>query len=287
MRDFKSSLLDAYVRLAAAPFRLLPPRMRDIAAARLSEESAPLIGVPVAGREILFHCPSPLAAYRARTLLTKEPDTIAWIDAFAPGDVLWDVGANVGCYTLYAAARGHRCLAFEPSAANFFLLCKNIALNRLDARATAYSLAFTDQTGLGVLNATSEEIGAALACFGEALDAVPQAGEDFPVAFRQGALGYTMDEFAARFAPPLPDHLKIDVDGIEERILRGAAETLRHPGLKSVLVEVDEGGESTEGAAITALLTAAGFVLTARARSQVAPDSQFKDVRNHIYERRP
>ena len=42
---------------------------------------------------------------RAMTMLTRQPATIAWIDAFQPNSVFWDVGANIGVYTLYAALR--------------------------------------------------------------------------------------------------------------------------------------------------------------------------------------
>ena len=44
---------------------------------------------------LAFYCLGDLALWRARTLLTKEPETIEWIDSFRPGDVFWDVGANV------------------------------------------------------------------------------------------------------------------------------------------------------------------------------------------------
>ena len=57
----------------------------------------------------------------ALSLLRRQPDTIAWIDAFQPNSVFWDVGANVGIYSLYAALRrGTRIVAFEPAAINYF-----------------------------------------------------------------------------------------------------------------------------------------------------------------------
>src|SRR5262245_62141351 len=75
------------------------------------------------------------SAGRAASLLTKQPNTIAWIDSFAPNSVFWDVGANIGVYTLYAAQRGDtRVVAFEPAAVNYFLLTANCEANGVDER---------------------------------------------------------------------------------------------------------------------------------------------------------
>src|SRR5215467_14181444 len=68
---------------------------------------------------VAFYCLGDLAQWRAQTLLAKEPETIEWIDSFADGDTFWDIGANIGIYSVYAAvSRRVRVLAFEPSAAN-------------------------------------------------------------------------------------------------------------------------------------------------------------------------
>ena len=68
-------------------------------------------------------------------MLTRQPATIAWIDAFEPNSVFWDVGANIGVYTLYAALRRDiRVAAFEPAAVNYFLLSANCEANKFDDR---------------------------------------------------------------------------------------------------------------------------------------------------------
>ena len=85
--------------------------------------------------------------WRADGYATKEPDTLAWIDGFLkPGDVFYDVGANIGQYALYAAKRlGGQCrvLAFEPEALNYAKLNTNIVLNGQSETITAYCLAVT------------------------------------------------------------------------------------------------------------------------------------------------
>ena len=82
--------------------------------------------------KLVFYCLGDLALWRARTLFSKEPETIEWIDGFKDGDVFWDVGANIGVYSLYASiGRRIEVLAFEPSASNYLLLNRNIEYNHL------------------------------------------------------------------------------------------------------------------------------------------------------------
>ncbi len=54
-----------------------------------------------------------------------EPETIRWLDRVPEGEVLWDIGAKVGVYTIYGAVkRKLRVLAFEPGAASLATLTK-------------------------------------------------------------------------------------------------------------------------------------------------------------------
>src|SRR5436309_16083122 len=154
------------MRAASSPMALLTFRARDRALERLSETM--LTTVETARGPIRFFCPSPLLVSRAEHLLTKEPDTIRWIDGFPEQCVFWDVGANVGVFSLYAAARrGVSVLSFEPLAANFHVLSRNIQLNDFADRITAYCVAFCDATKLGVLNIASPKMGSALTHFGQ------------------------------------------------------------------------------------------------------------------------
>lgn len=93
------------------------------------EANLPVQVVTTANGEIAFAMFGATMEFRVRTLLTKEPKTLRWIDTFQAADVLWDIGANIGCYSLYAAARGVTVHAFEPSPVNFRLLTRNAGLN--------------------------------------------------------------------------------------------------------------------------------------------------------------
>jgi FkbM family methyltransferase len=177
--------------------------------------------------------------WRAETFSSKEPDTIAWIDAFLQqGDVFYDVGANIGQYSLYAAKRlRSECtvLAFEPEALNYAKLNKNIVLNGLSDAISAYCLAVTKRTGFDVFYVKAFSPGASLHAFGQS---VGQGDIAFEPSHRQGMLGVSLDDMVGRFSLPFPNHVKIDVDGIEDQIIYGAERALDDPRLKSVLVEV-------------------------------------------------
>ena len=53
--------------------------------------------------QMIFSVPNWLSQYRMSTFATKELETLKWIDAIPKGAVLWDVGVNIGPYTIYAA----------------------------------------------------------------------------------------------------------------------------------------------------------------------------------------
>ena len=177
--------------------------------------------------------------WRAQTYTTKEPDTLAWIDSFLrKGDVFYDVGANIGQYSLYAAKRlkgDCRVLAFEPEALNYAKLNKNIVLNGLSEAITAYCLAITDRSALDVFYVKAFSPGASLHALGQPIG---QGEKPFPPSHMQGMMGVSLDDLVGRFSLPFPNHIKIDVDGIEDLIVQGARRTLADPRLKSVLIEV-------------------------------------------------
>ncbi len=175
--------------------------------------------------------------WRAETYTTKEPDTLDWVDEHVQaGDVLYDIGANIGQYALYAARRAPcEVLAFEPEALNFAKLNRNIVLNELGDRITAYCLAIASRTALETLYVQRFISGASLHAWGTAQT---QGERDFEPQHRQGSMGVTLDDLTGTFGLRVPDLIKIDVDGIEEQIVAGAPRTLANPRLRSVIIEV-------------------------------------------------
>ena len=110
-------------------------------------------------------------------------------------------------------------------------------MNSLD-RITACCIAFAGDTRLASLNMVSTSPGASMYGFGTERN---QFGGAIDVDFRQGAVGLSIDDFVTMFSPPLPTHVKIDVDGIWADILRGGRRTLSAQSVRSVIVEVERG----------------------------------------------
>jgi FkbM family methyltransferase len=209
-------------------------------------------------------CPGPVAHFRARTFSTKEPETLAWIDQLDV-DVLWDIGANVGLYSLYAAKR-HPLLhvyAFEPSVLNLELLARNIAFNQLTDRITIVPMPMSAMSGAAPFTLSNLSRGGALSAFGTdcGFD-----GEKIEKALVYGMYGISMDDFAEKLGVPLPGAIKMDVDGIEHLILRGGPKTLANPTLKSALIEINYSFDDQRDACQIAMKNA-GLELKDRVRT--------------------
>jgi FkbM family methyltransferase len=204
---------------------------------------------------LIFRSSHPQALDYPSALLSREPDTIAWIDKFEAPFVLWDVGANVGAYALYAGLDPKSTvIAFEPAAASYAALAENIRINAMDGRIDAYCIALSVATKAGHLN--MQNVNAASVA--HAFDSLATStGEAITPQFSQAVIGYRADDFLKSFQVPAPNYLKIDVDSIEIEILTGAENILRSPDLKGVLVEAE--GSPERLSAIRQLLTDAGF----------------------------
>jgi FkbM family methyltransferase len=184
----------------------------------------------------------------------SEPWTVRWIEEWiGPGEVLYDLGANVGAYTLVAACKpggGARVYAFEPGSATYAALVENLMLNAVTGTVTALPVALGARTELQELGLSQLDAGAAMHTVGGADD---EAG-------RQHILVYALDEFVRQFDLPRPAHVKLDVDGLEHAVLEGATGLLGDPSLRTVLCELDAADE----ARIVETLTGHGFTLHER-----------------------
>jgi FkbM family methyltransferase len=188
----------------------------------------------------------------------KEPETVAWVHQFfAPGDVLYDIGANVGTYSLIASKAMKddlMVLAFEPAFANFFQLNRNILLNGCSENIIPVPLALWKRTGMQMFHHRELETGSSLHGL------VTEFSDRFDPAYAQRLLTHRLDELVDRFSLPPASHLKLDVDGEEYEILLGADAVVSAPQMKSILVEVYERNAND----IDSFLKIRGYELSSR-----------------------
>ena len=210
-----------------------------------------------------FVCDNAQAAYRAVSLWTKEEGTMAWLDGqLRPGDRFLDVGANVGIYTLAAAHRvgpQGRVYAVEPNKPNAVALMQNVAANGFQDRIDVIAIPLTDAREIAAFNYTSLKASESGSQFGSTVR--DGQGQSFVPVVRELCLGVSVDELLDSAAIQPPDLVKIDVDGIEHRILVGMARLLtaaRRP--RSVQVELNVG----EHEAIEGLMASYGYKLDHR-----------------------
>ncbi len=162
------------------------------------------------------------------------------------GDLFVDVGANIGSYTVLAAAGvGAACIAFEQGSAAFAWLERNVRLNGIADRTELHRQAVGARSGQVALTADG--------------DTVNHIVTDPTADARTETVAMTtLDEALAGRTPLM---VKIDVEGFETEVLDGAAHTLNAPTLRCVLLELNGSGQrfGYDDAAIRRQLLAGGF----------------------------
>lgn len=232
------------------------------------------------GVDLRIIAPNPLCDWRARTFSSKEPETLEWIDAMPEGTILWDVGANIGLYSIYAAKkRKCRVFAFEPSVFNLELLARNIYVNGLTKQVCIVPLALNDHLGSSQMRMTTTELGGALSTFDRDFG---WDGGMIRQIFEFQTMGLSMDDAVQKLAISTPDYIKMDVDGLEHFILRGGGGVLF--GIKGILIEVNDDFHEQAGSC-RELLEQAGLVLLEKRHSEMVSSSiyGFQNCFNQIW----
>jgi len=201
---------------------------------------------------------SPIARKRVETFWTKEPYTLDWIRSFEPGSVFWDIGANIGLYSFYAALLGHRVDAFEPYPPNI----------------AEFMATYVRSDDLGELMTLHPwAIGGEQGCYALAIPKMNGAGATTFTMQSPGTTGILVNGITLTEAwlwlrtADYPDYIKIDVDGTEYDVLKGGAEVIKEA--ISVLVEINANNPSSEG--IKDLMSDYGFKQVASHKSPLFP----------------
>ena len=184
----------------------------------------PRIDVVLDNQKLTFRTGNGRLLWRAKSLLTEEPLMITWIRSMHRDDVVLDVGANVGIYTIPIAKRVQTVYACELDPLNIAILKENMFLNGVTENVVVLPFACGDSAK--IVDVKFRDL-----AYGDALQLI-EGGD--PQNTRLGhknhsskVVQFSLDDIFVKLDLARPNKVKIDVDGNELTVLQGMKDLIR------------------------------------------------------------
>lgn len=192
---------------------------------------------------VQFYSSSKIAGYRIKTFFSKEPETLQWLDKNgAKNKVLFDIGANMGVYSIYFAKKfDAQVFSFEPSYKNLEVLSKNVMLNFLHNNVKIISNPLCNNFTFSKFYQNDFLPGEAKARFIIKKNDLEEFSKNFNQKSNEvfyNTLGFSLDNLLEKKVINKPDLIKIDVDGNELEIIKGAKNLLNNANKLTILIEI-------------------------------------------------
>lgn len=183
-----------------------------------------------------FYLPNLINYKRILSFSTKEPETLDWIDDFEQNKVFWDIGSNIGLYSIYSTKVNDtlKCYSFEPMFYNIETLINNITINKLEDRVVVCPFPLNNYSKSSQINYKHSQWGSSQANFDSNID---QNGIEYFNHNNFTTLGFSGDDIIQISNIEFPNYIKLDVDGIEILILSGMNLILEK--VEEILLEVN------------------------------------------------
>ena len=247
--------------LGRLALRFTSPESRTLAIDELLNEPV-VVDTPNGPIRFLAHGRSCFG--RAKTLMTKEPESMKWIDRMEPGSIFWDIGGNIGNLALYAARRESiKVWSFEPAAVNYYNLVANCELNECGEYVTCLQLGFGLRTEIARLNVSQLMSGHSFS-FKDQDRSEKRHQRNMEISAWQAVQVWSLDDFIGHSGVPCPHYIKIDVPGLSFDILQGASKTLSGEDVKEIQIKTSSSPEQKKGRQIKEFLEGHGFQLAYR-----------------------
>jgi len=207
----------------------------------------------IGGHTVEIRTRTDLEVERATELMDESNILADVLEELGPDDVFYDIGANVGLYTLFAAQRVDDVVAFEPHPKNLDSLETNLERNGVSA--TVVRGALSDRGGTVDLYVAADEAGAGTHTL------APDQVSDTTITVSS----YVGDELIDAGEVPPPTVAKLDVQGAEYRVLKGLESALSDGSFRTIYCELHPeqieaiGGSVDE---LRSLLESHGFEIT-------------------------
>jgi FkbM family methyltransferase len=168
---------------------------------------------------------------RCAKYVEKSTDLVNWnTDKILDGDVYFDIGANVGSYSLDAALKGADVYAFEPESGSYSVLTRNFFLNPT-LKLVGFNVGISDVDKMAQIQITKFAPGYS----NHQLDNAETEG----FVFSQGVTSFCLDTVVYDFGLPVPNLIKIDVDGLEFLVIKGMKKLLQDGRLRGIAIEIN------------------------------------------------
>jgi hypothetical protein len=251
-------------------------------------ESKCYTAIKILKKNFIFFTPNDLTKWLVNATLTKEPETINWIDNFKKKKIIfWDIGANLGLYSIYAAIKHKNILiySFEPSVNNLRTLSRNIFINNLQKKIIINQIPLTNKKDRYLtMNQRSFTEGDALNTFGEKFNF---EGKKMKSAHNYQIYGTTIDTLISGKSTRPPNYIKIDVDGIEHLILSGGKKLLQNKSILSIIIEINDKFKKQQST-IFKILKNCNFKLYKKEQNyNLLKNNEYKNIFNYTFIKNP
>ena len=242
--------------------------------------------IKILDRDVKFFVPNYITNWLIDEFYTKEPETLEWIDSFEKKEnkiIFWDIGANIGIYSIYASLKypNIEVVSFEPSTSNLRILTRNISINKLEEKIKVNQFPLSNVENKYLMFKEDKFIeGVALHTWGENYNF---EGKSFNPTNNYKIYGTTINYLLDNNILTIPDYIKIDVDGIEHLILRGASKYLKNPNIKSLSIELNENFKEQFDSAFN-IMKENNFNFKHK-KHAASTLNVYKDIYNYVFER--
>lgn len=173
-----------------------------------------------------------LACGIRKKLYPSERIIASWVEKIPKDKIFYDVGANVGVFSMIAARNHIKTYSFEPSALNFYFLIHNIIKNGFSNKITPINSALSDCSELSWFYFRTLKNGGSNHSINKNTS---YNGERFNPLFSQLVSVVSIDDLVSSGKILPPSYIKIDVDGVENLVIKGAQKTLKN--IKEIFIE--------------------------------------------------
>ncbi len=240
----------------------------------------------IQGKNIKFFIPNKIIDWRIKSLFVSEPETINWINKFNKKKIIfWDIGANIGIYSIYAACihPDIEIVSFEPSTSNLRVLSRNISINKFENKIKINQCALSDKKNIfEMFTETEFKEGHSMNNFAYDTDF---EGKKIIPKQKYKIFGTSIDYLIENKILDVPNYLKIDVDGIEHKILQGASKLLSSDKVESILIEINENYLEQLNSVVD-IMNKFDFILQSKIRLGDDKNKKFLKTYNYIFNKK-